>query len=78
GGSVQFDFCQGVNFPANLADYDLVVHCGGCMTNRREILNRIESCHRAGVPITNYGILIAHLHGVLEEAIRPFGLTVED
>jgi hypothetical protein len=48
------------------------------MTNRKEILSRIEACHVAGVPITNYGILIAHLHGVLEEAVRPFGLTVKD
>lgn len=78
GGSVQFDFCQGVNFPDNLKDYDLVVQCGGCMTNRKEILTRIARCHEAGVPMTNYGILIAHLHGVLEEAIRPFGLTVSD
>lgn len=78
GGSVQFEFCQGVNFPENLGEFDLVVQCGGCMTNRKEILSRIEACHAAGVPITNYGILIAHLHGVLEEAVRPFGLTVKD
>lgn len=78
GGGVQFEFCQGVNFPDNLKDFDLVVQCGGCMANRRAILSRIESCQNAGVPITNYGILIAHLHGVLEEAVKPFGLSVED
>lgn len=76
GGSIDFAFCQGVNFPENLKEYDLVVQCGGCMNNRKAILSRIEACKNAGVPITNYGILIAHLHGVLEEAVRPFGLTL--
>lgn len=76
GESVQFDFCQGVNFPADLQKYDLVVQCGGCMTNRRDILDRIAACKAVGVPITNYGILIGHLHGVLEQAIRPFGISL--
>lgn len=76
GESLQFSFCQGVSFPDDLKNYDLVVQCGGCMTNRREILARIEACKAAGVPITNYGILIGHLHGVLEKAIQPFGLTL--
>ncbi len=77
GGKVQFEFCQGSNFPDNLSEYDLVVQCGGCMVNRREILNRIAVCQEAGIGITNYGILIAHLHGVLEEAIKPFGLEIK-
>lgn len=77
GESVQFEYCQGVSFPADLKNYDLVVQCGGCMTNRRDIMARIDACQAAGVPITNYGILIAHLHGVLDEAIKPFGLKVE-
>ena len=76
GESLQFSFCQGVSFPDDLKSYDLVVQCGGCMTNRREILARIEACRAAGVPITNYGTLIGHLHGVLEKAIQPFGLTL--
>jgi hypothetical protein len=46
------------------------------MTNRRDILARIDACHAAGVPITNYGILIGHLHGVLDQAIKPFGLSL--
>ena len=77
GGKVQFEFCQGSNFPDNLSEYDLVVQCGGCMVNRREILNRIAVCQEAGIGITNYGILIAHLHGVLEEAVKPFGLEIK-
>jgi len=76
GGELQFEFCQGCSYPKNLAEFDLVVQCGGCMVNRRAILDRIEDCRRQGVPITNYGILIAHLHGVLEDAIKPFGLSV--
>jgi [FeFe] hydrogenase H-cluster maturation GTPase HydF len=77
GNNLEFEFSQGINFPDNLADFGLVIQCGGCMTNRKEILSRIEACKKAGVPITNYGILIAHLHGVLENAIKPFGLILE-
>ena len=78
GGGLEFTFCQGINFPENLSEFDLVVQCGGCMTNRKAILSRIEICQNAKVPITNYGILIAHLHGVLDEAIKPFGLSLSD
>lgn len=74
GEELKFEFCQGVSFPENLSEYDLVVQCGGCMTNRKAILSRIEECQAAGVGITNYGILIAHIHGVLDEAIKPFDL----
>lgn len=78
GGKLEFEFCQGSNYPEGLNRFDLVVQCGGCMVNRREILKRIELCRQAGVPITNYGILIAHLQGVLEEAVKPFGLTLDE
>jgi len=77
GGGLQFTFAQGTTFPADLSTYHLVVHCGACMNNRRAVLDRIAVCRTAGVPITNYGLMIAHLHGVLEEAIRPFGLSVD-
>ncbi len=76
GESVQFDFCQGVSFPDDLKKYDLVVQCGGCMTNRRDIMARIDACRAVGVPITNYGILIGHLHGVLEQALKPFNINL--
>ena len=76
GDSVQFDFCQGVNFPDDLQKYDLVVQCGGCMTNRRDIMARIAACKAAGVAVTNYGVLIGHLHGVLDQALKPFGLSL--
>ena len=77
GGDLRFEFCQGAALPADLASFQLVVQCGGCMVNRRTVLDHIATCQAAGVPITNYGILIAHLHGVLEEAIKPFGLALD-
>jgi [FeFe] hydrogenase H-cluster maturation GTPase HydF len=75
GGDVEFTFTQGGDFPDDLAEYHLVVQCGGCMANRRAILDRIAVCREKRVPITNYGILIAHLHGVLEDALKPLGLS---
>jgi hypothetical protein len=63
---------QGHDFPADVAEYDLVVHCGGCAINRREVLSRIMRCERAGTPITNYGICIARTLGVLDRALAPF------
>ncbi len=76
GGDLEFYFSQGPQLPADLKEFDLVVQCGGCMVNRKGILDHIAACRSAGVPITNYGILIAHLHGVLEDALKPFGLQV--
>jgi hypothetical protein len=63
---------QGRDFPENLADYDLVIHCGACMFNRRQVLARIEQCRQAGVPITNYGVCIAYSLGIFERALQPF------
>ncbi len=77
GGDLKFEFSQGASLPADLASFQLVIQCGGCMVNRRTVLDHIAACQAAGVPITNYGILIAHLHGVLEEAVRPFGLSLD-
>ncbi len=75
GGKLQFDSIQGHDFPANLADYQLVVHCGSCTFNRREMLSRIMQCRNAGVPITNYGVAIARSLGVFERALAPFPLA---
>ncbi|MDO4294588.1 MAG: [FeFe] hydrogenase H-cluster maturation GTPase HydF [bacterium] len=71
GEGVQIDVRGGVDFPKNLAQYDLIVHCGGCMFHRKYLLSRIESAKRAGVPITNYGILIAKLSGILDRVTLP-------
>ena len=60
------DVVSGQNFPEDLSPYKLVIHCGGCMFNRRYMMSRIEQCRIAGVPITNYGIALAHMSGILE------------
>jgi len=72
GGKLQIDFCRGHDFPENLSDYKLAIHCGGCMWNRREMLTRILLARRAGVPITNYGLSIAYTLGIFERALQPF------
>ena len=72
GANLQIDYTSGCDFPDNLSEYKLVIHCGGCMINRREILSRIAKCESAGVPITNYGICISETKGVLKRVIEPF------
>lgn len=72
GKNLQIDFCSGCMFPNNLSEYKLVVQCGGCTQNRREILSRIQKCETAGVAITNYGICISELKGVLDRVMEPF------
>ena len=62
----------GYDYPDDLSAYKLIIHCGGCVYNRQELLSRIEKARQAGVPITNYGLAIAFLHGILEQALKPF------
>jgi [FeFe] hydrogenase H-cluster maturation GTPase HydF len=77
GGSLQFTQMQGHDFPDDLSSYKLVVHCGACMWNRREMLSRILRCRQAGVPITNYGLTIAYTLGIFQRALRPFPDALE-
>jgi len=72
GGKLEFDHVQGHDFPGDLSPYRLVIHCGACMWNRREMLTRLLHCRQAGVPITNYGVVIAYSLGILERALEPF------
>ena len=72
GEKLQFEHVQGRDFPADLSPYKLVIHCGACMWNRREMLSRILRCRQAAVPITNYGLTIAYSLGIFERAIEPF------
>lgn len=65
GKTIHVDIAAGKDFPEDLTDYDLIIQCGGCMANRRRILSRIERATSQGVPITNYGIAIAHLNGIV-------------
>jgi [FeFe] hydrogenase H-cluster maturation GTPase HydF len=77
GGKLEFIHVQGHDFPADLESYKLVVHCGACMWNRREVLSRIIRCQQAGVPITNYGLAIAFSLGIFERALGPFPSALE-
>ncbi len=69
-----FSFTSGGEFPDDLATYDLVVHCGGCMLNEREMAHRMRVAAEADVPMVNYGVAIAQMHGILERSIEPLGL----
>ncbi len=73
GFEPKIDFCRGRDYPDNLSDYSLIIHCGACMLTRREMLMRIETAGESSVPITNYGLLISYVHGTLERIISPFG-----
>ena len=77
GGKIEFTTVQGHDFPDDLSTYKLVVHCGSCMHNRREMLRRIFRCREAGVPITNYGLAIAFSLGIFERALKPFPAALE-
>lgn len=77
GKKLQIEHVAGCSFGTNLGQYKLVIQCGGCMQNRREILSRIQKCEEAGVPITNYGICISALNGVLERVLKPFPQILE-
>ncbi len=79
GARLGFEHVQGRDFPAGeaLARYRLVVHCGNCTGNRREMLSRIHRCRELGVPITNYGLTIAYSLGIFERALGPFPAALE-
>ena len=69
GDSIKIDIVSGKDFPDDPTGYDLIIHCGGCMFNRRMILNRVGRARKAGVPMTNYGITIALLKGILDRVV---------
>lgn len=73
GKELEFEFTSGGEFPEELSDYALIVHCGGCMLNEREMQYRIRQAEDSGVPITNYGTAIAHMNGILGRSLEPFG-----
>lgn len=75
GGELDFNWVSGGSFPEDLATYKLVIHCGGCMINRREMLYRIQVAKAAGVPIVNYGVFLAFVHGILDRALEPFPMA---
>lgn len=76
-GELEFTHVRGRGFPQDLTPYKLVIHCGACMWNRQEMVSRIRECQRQGVPITNYGIVIAFAQGILERALEPFPAALD-
>ena len=73
----EFHFTSGRDFPENLSEYKIIVHCGGCMLNEAEMKHRLTVAKEAGVPTVNYGIAIAGMKGILERSIRPFSEAIQ-
>lgn len=71
GAGIQIDIVSGTDFPENLDDYDLIVQCGGCMFNRKYIMSRIEKAKNKNIPMTNYGVAIAHFTGIFDNIVTP-------
>lgn len=76
GKDLSFEFSSGTEFPKNLDKYALVVHCGGCMLNEKEMKHRISYANNQGLEIVNYGILLAYLNGILQRAVKPLGIEL--
>ncbi len=73
GKSLSFTFTSGGEFPEDLSEFTLVVHCGGCTLNEKEMKNRLDRCARQGVAVTNYGTAIAEMNGILRRSLEVFG-----
>jgi [FeFe] hydrogenase H-cluster maturation GTPase HydF len=77
GADLQIDVSSGTDYPENLKEYKLIIHCGACMLTRRQMLSRIHLAGEAGVPVTNYGVAISLLQGVLERVLSPFPAALD-
>jgi [FeFe] hydrogenase H-cluster maturation GTPase HydF len=77
GGPLDFKWVSGHELPPDIKDYKLIIHCGACMINRKEMLHRLMMAQQAGVPMVNYGVLIAHVLGILKRALAPFPQALE-
>jgi len=77
GGKLDFVHHRGHDFPDNFSEFKLIIHCGACMWNRREMLSRLMKARLAGVPMTNYGLTIAYSLGIFERALQPFPSALE-
>ncbi len=76
GKQLNYHFTSGGTFPDDLSPYQLIVHCGGCMLGEREMKYRLACAADSGVPMTNYGILISYIHGILPRAVEPLGIPL--
>ena len=72
GAKPVYTFTSGGEFPHDLSDYKLIIHCGGCMLTEKEMTHRMAIATEAGVPMVNYGVAIAHIHGILKKSLAPF------
>ncbi|MBR0365868.1 MAG: [Clostridia bacterium] len=77
GAKPEYTFTSGGGFPRELKGYKLIIHCGGCMLNEREMKSRISQAEAAGVPIVNYGTAIARMHGILQRSLEPFDIVIQ-
>ena len=78
GKKLEFEFTSGRDFPEDLSPYSLVIHCGGCMLTEREMQYRARHSADSGIPMTNYGIVIAHTHGILCRSLEPFADIIKE
>lgn len=72
GAEVEYSFTSGNDFPSDLSGYSLIVHCGGCMLNEAEMSYRLSTAREQNVPVVNYGVAIACMHGILKRSLKPF------
>ena len=72
GKELNFEFTSGGEFPENLEKYNLIIHCGGCMLNEKEMKARLEKANMQNIPIVNYGVCLALTSGILERSLKPF------
>ncbi|MBQ6820320.1 MAG: [Clostridium sp.] len=78
GEELSYEYSIFHDFPDDVEKFDLIIHCGGCMINRKLVLNRIKQCKRKNIPITNYGIVLAYLNGILERSLPLFNIKIDD
>jgi len=73
GMKLEFEVVSGLGkVPGKISDYAMVIQCGGCMITRKQLINRLKPAMDAGIPVTNYGMAIAYMHGIYERAVAPF------
>jgi [FeFe] hydrogenase H-cluster maturation GTPase HydF len=78
GTDLNYEYSIFHDFPEDIDKYDLIIHCGACMINRKTVVNRVNQCIEKGVSITNYGILLAYLNGILERSLSLFNIKNDD
>ncbi len=79
GKNLEFEVVAGLSrIPRPITDYAMVIQCGGCMITRRQIINRLKTAIDAGIPVSNYGMTIAYVHGIYNRAMEPFGVRIKE